>query len=106
MSDLVHASREALSDGGALASHLDAFVPRPAQLRLTEAIADALQQRDLLLAEAGTGTGKTFAYLVPVLLSGLRTIISTGTRALQDQLYHRDLPRVRRHSVSACAVRC
>ena len=95
MSDLVHASREALSDGGALASHLDAFVPRPAQLHLTEAIADALQQRDLLLAEAGTGTGKTFAYLVPVLLSGLRTIISTGTRALQDQLYHRDLPRVR-----------
>ncbi len=95
MSDLVHASREALSDGGALASHLDAFVPRPAQLRLTEAIAGALQQRDLLLAEAGTGTGKTYAYLVPVLLSGLRTIISTGTRALQDQLYHRDLPRVR-----------
>ena len=95
MSDLVHASREALSDGGALASHLDAFVPRPAQLHLTEAIAGALQQRDLLLAEAGTGTGKTYAYLVPVLLSGLRTIISTGTRALQDQLYHRDLPRVR-----------
>ncbi len=95
MSDLVHASREALSEGGALASHLDAFVPRPAQLHLTAAIADALQQRDLLLAEAGTGTGKTFAYLVPVLLSGLRTIISTGTRALQDQLYHRDLPRVR-----------
>ena len=94
MSD-VHASREALSEGGALASHLDAFVPRPAQLHLTAAIADALQQRDLLLAEAGTGTGKTFAYLVPVLLSGLRTIISTGTRALQDQLYHRDLPRVR-----------
>ncbi|KAF1017629.1 MAG: putative ATP-dependent helicase DinG [Stenotrophomonas maltophilia] len=95
MSDLIHASREALSDGGALAVHLDAFVPRPAQLHLTEAIAHALQQRDLLLAEAGTGTGKTFAYLVPVLLSGLRTIISTGTRALQDQLYHRDLPRVR-----------
>jgi len=95
MSDLVHASREALSEGGALASHLDAFVPRPAQLRLTEAIAASMQQRDLLLAEAGTGTGKTFAYLVPVLLSGMRTIISTGTRALQDQLYHRDLPRVR-----------
>ena len=93
--DLVHASREALSEGGALASHLDAFVPRPAQLCLTEAIADTLQQRDLLLAEAGTGTGKTYAYLVPVLLSGLKTIISTGTRALQDQLYHRDLPRVR-----------
>src|SRR5690606_21860812 len=95
MSDLVHASQEALSEGGALASHLDAFVPRPAQLCLTGAIAETLQQRDLLLAEAGTGTGKTYAYLVPVLLSGLRTIISTGTRALQDQLYHRDLPRVR-----------
>ena len=93
--DLIHASSQALSDGGALANHLDAFVPRPAQLRLTEAIAETLQQRDLLLAEAGTGTGKTFAYLVPVLLSGLKTIISTGTRALQDQLYHRDLPRVR-----------
>ena len=49
----------------------------------------------MLLAEAGTGTGKTFAYLVPALLSGLKTIVSTGTRALQDQLYHRDLPRVR-----------
>jgi len=93
--DLIHASRDALSEGGALAVHLDAFVPRQAQLQLTEAIAETLQQRDLLLAEAGTGTGKTFAYLVPVLLSGLKTIISTGTRALQDQLYHRDLPRVR-----------
>ncbi len=49
----------------------------------------------MLLAEAGTGTGKTFAYLVPALLSGMKTIVSTGTRALQDQLYHRDLPRVR-----------
>jgi ATP-dependent DNA helicase DinG len=51
--------------------------------------------RETLVAEAGTGTGKTYAYLVPALLSGQRTIISTGTRALQDQLYHRDLPRVR-----------
>ena len=93
--DLAASSREALSKGGALASQLDAFTPRPAQLRLAEAIADAFQQRDVLLAEAGTGTGKTFAYLVPALLSGLKTIVSTGTRALQDQLYHRDLPRVR-----------
>ncbi|KRG64883.1 helicase [Stenotrophomonas humi] len=95
MSSLVIASQEALSEGGALARQLDAFVPRPAQLRLTGAIAEAFQQRDVLLAEAGTGTGKTFAYLVPALLSGLKTIVSTGTRALQDQLYHRDLPRVR-----------
>jgi len=92
---LAASSREALSEGGALASQLDAFAPRPAQLRLAEAIADAFQQRDVLLAEAGTGTGKTFAYLVPALLSGMKTIVSTGTRALQDQLYHRDLPRVR-----------
>jgi ATP-dependent DNA helicase DinG len=95
MSDLVHRSCQALDEGGDLARQLDAFVPRPAQLRLTGAIAEAFEQRDVLLAEAGTGTGKTFAYLVPVLLSGLKTIVSTGTRALQDQLYHRDLPRVR-----------
>ena len=95
MSLLATASREALSEGGALASRLDAFNPRPAQLRLTEAIAEAFEHRDVLLAEAGTGTGKTYAYLVPALLSGLKTIVSTGTRALQDQLYHRDLPRVR-----------
>ena len=95
MSRLAHASREALSEGGALASRLEAFVPREAQQRLTSAIAEAFESRESLIAEAGTGTGKTFAYLVPALLSGLKTIISTGTRALQDQLYHRDLPRVR-----------
>jgi ATP-dependent DNA helicase DinG len=94
-SQLAQASRAALSEGGALADNIPAFTPRAAQQRLAEAVAQALEHRDVLLAEAGTGTGKTFAYLVPVLLSGLKTIISTGTRALQDQLYHRDLPRVR-----------
>ncbi len=95
MSQLAQASRDALSAGGALAAQLDNFVPRHAQQRLSTAIAEAFEGREVLLAEAGTGTGKTFAYLVPALLSGLKTIISTGTRALQDQLYHRDLPRVR-----------
>ncbi|MCA0196850.1 MAG: ATP-dependent DNA helicase [Proteobacteria bacterium] len=95
MSRLAHASREALDEGGALASRLDGFAVRAAQLRLTAAVAEAFEQREALLAEAGTGTGKTYAYLVPALLSGLKTIVSTGTRALQDQLYHRDLPRVR-----------
>lgn len=95
MSQLSQASRQALGEGGALAVRLEQFVPRQAQLNLTAAIADALEARDTLLAEAGTGTGKTFAYLVPVLLSGLKAILSTGTRALQDQLFHRDLPRVR-----------
>jgi len=95
MSELAENSRAALSEGGALARDLPGFVPRPAQQRLAEAVAAAFESRGELLAEAGTGTGKTYAYLVPALLSGLRTIVSTGTRALQDQLYHRDLPRVR-----------
>jgi ATP-dependent DNA helicase DinG len=95
MSELAENSRAVLSEGGALARDLPGFVPRPAQQRLAEAVAVAFESRGELLAEAGTGTGKTYAYLVPALLSGLRTIVSTGTRALQDQLYHRDLPRVR-----------
>ncbi|QIL21370.1 ATP-dependent DNA helicase [Thermomonas sp. HDW16] len=87
--------RDALSEDAALASRIPGFVARPAQQRLAMAVADAFESRGVLLAEAGTGTGKTFAYLVPALLSGMKTIISTGTRALQDQLYFRDLPRVR-----------
>ncbi len=58
-------------------------------------MAEAIRSRGVLIAEAGTGTGKTFAYLVPALLSGKRVIVSTGTKTLQDQLFHRDLPRVR-----------
>ena len=95
MSDLASDSRAALAEGGVLARNIPGFVARPAQQRLTEAIAHAFATRGELRAEAGTGTGKTFAYLVPALLSGMKTIISTGTKALQDQLYHRDLPRVR-----------
>jgi ATP-dependent DNA helicase DinG len=94
-SPLPRLSREALGEGGALAVAIDGFKPRAPQQTLAVAIAETLDARTALLAEAGTGTGKTFAYLVPALLSGLKTIVSTGTRALQDQLYHRDLPRVR-----------
>ena len=94
-SALSRRSRAALAEGGILATQIPAFNPRPSQQDLSAAIADAFSDRGTLLAEAGTGTGKTFAYLVPALLSGKKTIISTGTRALQDQLYHRDLPRVR-----------
>jgi ATP-dependent DNA helicase DinG len=89
------AALAALAPGGALAEAISNFVPRPAQERMAQAVADAIEDRAALIAEAGTGTGKTYAYLVPALLSGLRVIVSTGTRALQDQLYHRDLPRVR-----------
>jgi len=88
-------SIDALAGDGPLASRIPGFVARDAQQRLATAVADALDARGTLLAEAGTGTGKTFAYLVPLLLSGRKAIVSTGTRALQDQLYHRDLPRVR-----------
>lgn len=61
---------------------------------MAEAVAEALEERGRAVIEAGTGTGKTFAYLIPALLSGVKTIVSTGTKALQDQLYHRDLPLV------------
>src|SRR5690606_5899153 len=72
------------------------FVLRPQQQEMAQAVADAIEQGEALVCEAGTGTGKTFAYLVPALLSGRRVIISTGTKHLQDQLYQRDLPVVRR----------
>ena len=94
-SELAANSIAALSEGGLLAERIPGFRPRTAQQRLAEGVAEAFEDRGVLLAEAGTGTGKTYAYLVPALLSGMKTIISTGTRALQDQLYHRDLPRVR-----------
>lgn len=77
-----------------LAEWLPGFKPRPGQAWMAEAVAETLETRGKLVVEAGTGTGKTFAYLLPALLSGRKTIISTGTRALQDQLYHRDLPLI------------
>ena len=73
---------------------LPGFQPRAGQAWMAEAVAEAIAGLDKLVVEAGTGTGKTFAYLLPALLSGRKTIISTGTKALQDQLYHRDLPLI------------
>ena len=72
------------------------FAPRLQQQQMAAAIDAILQEGGTLIVEAGTGTGKTYAYLIPALRSGARVIISTGTRHLQDQLYHRDLPVVRR----------
>lgn len=83
---------EVFGAGGALARAFAGFIPRPSQRRMAERVAAALERREQLLVEAGTGTGKTFAYLVPALSSGLRVLISTGTRTLQDQLYNRDIP--------------
>ena len=85
---------ELFGAAGPLAGAVPGFRPRRAQLVMAEAVAEALDARGKLVVEAGTGTGKTFAYLVPALLSGRRVVISTGTRTLQDQLYHRDLPMV------------
>ena len=79
---------------GPLASAMTDFRARASQSRMAERVADALAAREPLLVEAGTGTGKTFAYLVPALLSGKRVLISTGTRTLQDQLFAKDLPLV------------
>lgn len=79
---------------GPLASALPGYSPRPEQIAMARHVAAALDEHRTLIVEAGTGTGKTFAYLVPALVSGRRVIVSTGTRALQDQLYHRDLPAV------------
>ncbi len=80
---------------GPFAREVPNFAPRETQQRMADAVANAIEEGGTLVAEAGTGTGKTFAYLVPALLSGKRVIVSTGTRNLQDQLFHRDLPRVR-----------
>ena len=83
-----------LGADGPLARSLDGFRPRRAQVQMATAVTDALEQRRALLVEAGTGTGKTFAYLVPALLAGRRVLVSTGTRTLQDQLYAKDVPLV------------
>jgi len=86
---------ELLSDDGPLQRAITGFAARQQQQEMAEQIAEALSFDEILIAEAGTGTGKTVAYLVPVLLSGKKTIISTGTKNLQDQLYFRDLPQVK-----------
>ncbi len=77
---------------GPLAECLQGFQPRPEQLAMAQAVSAALTDGHNLVVEAGTGTGKTLAYLLPALDSGLRVVISTGTKTLQDQLFHRDLP--------------
>ncbi|WP_455206537.1 ATP-dependent DNA helicase [Kaarinaea lacus] len=86
---------ELLNEHGPLQQTIDGFAPRLQQQEMAQQIAEALDFGDVLVAEAGTGTGKTVAYLVPALLSGKKIIISTGTKNLQDQLYFRDLPQVR-----------
>lgn len=80
---------------GPLAREIPAFKVRTQQIEMAAAVAQAIESHQVLIAEAGTGTGKTFAYLVPALIAGGKVIISTGTKTLQDQLFRRDLPTVR-----------
>ncbi|MDQ2972479.1 MAG: ATP-dependent DNA helicase, partial [Pseudomonadota bacterium] len=90
-----HTNAALLGADGPFARELPNFASRDTQQEMADAVAATIEDGGTLVAEAGTGTGKTFAYLVPALLSGKRVIVSTGTRNLQDQLFHRDLPRVR-----------
>jgi ATP-dependent DNA helicase DinG len=87
---------DVFSPDGLLASHIPGYRLRPQQLEMAERIAAAISGNKVLVAEAGTGTGKTFAYLVPALLSGGKVIVSTGTKNLQDQLFAKDIPTVRK----------
>ena len=92
---LLEATRTAFGPRGALARQDSGYRQRPGQQEMAEAIADAIDAQAVLMVDAGTGIGKTFAYLVPALLSGKRVLLSTATRQLQDQLHQRDVPRIR-----------
>ena len=95
MSALSEAVTAAFGRGGALAQADEGHVEREVQLRMALGVAQAIEERSALVVEAGTGVGKTFAYLVPTLLSGARALVSTATKSLQDQLFLRDIPRLR-----------
>ncbi len=106
--DRFNSISDVLGNDGPVASHLPGFAPRSEQQHLAEAIFKTLENGEVLIGEAGTGTGKTFAYLVPAILSGQRIIVSTGTRHLQDQLFYNDLPLVNRAlstGVSTCLLK-
>lgn len=87
---------EILANDGPLADLVDHYSPRAMQLEMAELVADAINEKESLICEAGTGTGKTFAYLIPAVLSGQKIIVSTGTKHLQDQIFQKDLPAVQR----------
>uniref|UniRef100_Q0I2Q2 ATP-dependent DNA helicase YoaA n=1 Tax=Histophilus somni (strain 129Pt) TaxID=205914 RepID=Q0I2Q2_HISS1 len=87
---------QTFSDNGVLSKNINGFCPRVEQTEMAKAVARAIRQKSTLVVEAGTGTGKTFAYLVPALLAKKKTIISTGSKNLQDQLFSRDLPTIKK----------
>jgi ATP-dependent DNA helicase DinG len=93
--DLIRAVVKAFAPGGMLTRAVKGFRSRASQIEYAKAIAEAIERQVPLIAEAGTGTGKTFGYLVPAMLAGGKIIISTATKTLQDQLYTKDIPAVR-----------
>ncbi|WP_291812217.1 ATP-dependent DNA helicase [Limnobacter sp.] len=95
MFDFSEPLNEAFAPGGALARRLPGFSARESQIEMAQAVGNAIETQSALVVEAGTGTGKTFAYVVPALLSGRRVLLSTATKTLQDQLFNKDLPLVR-----------
>ncbi|WP_319379710.1 ATP-dependent DNA helicase [Thiomicrorhabdus sp.] len=97
---LAESVRKALGAGGTLEKAISGYAPRDAQIDMALEIVDTIEQGATLLAEAGTGTGKTFAYLIPALLSGKKVILSTATKTLQEQLIQKDLPVL----MKACSI--
>src|SRR5690242_3152515 len=95
---------EVFAPDGALASTIPGYRRRGDQVEMAQAIREAIDATSVLVAEAGTGTGKTFAYLAPALLAGGKVIVSTGTKTLQDQLFDRDLPAVRQALASGASA--
>jgi ATP-dependent DNA helicase DinG len=83
---------EFFGPGGTLAQRLDDYEFRPSQVRMAHAVHRALEEQNHVIIEAGTGTGKTLAYLLPALLHGRRILVSTGTKTLQDQIFYKDIP--------------
>jgi ATP-dependent DNA helicase DinG len=90
--DGVSAVAQAFAEDGPLARAIEHYEPRSSQRRMAHEVARVLEEGGVLLAEAGTGTGKTMAYLVPAILSGQRVLVSTGTKNLQEQIFFKDLP--------------
>ena len=89
------ASAVVFADDGPLARAVDGYEPREGQRAMAAAVADVIERGGTLIAEAGTGTGKTLAYLVPAILSGQRVLVSTGTKNLQEQIFFKDIPLLR-----------
>ena len=90
-------ARKLLGPGGPLSRALPGYEDREGQLDMADAVERALEGERMLICEAGTGTGKTLAYLVPAILSGRKVVVSTATKALEEQIFTKDLPLITRH---------